>query len=119
MGDLVKWLDVYANRVLQPEHVLSWVEEEVPTDSNNEKPSKLNNGAHALNGSNGEVHETLWEHTREEAMKSVNPRFILRQWILEEVIAEMEEAGLEDIPRARRALARVLHVSGIQLNTSS
>ena len=44
-------------------------------------------------------------------MKGVNPRFILRQWVLEEVIADIEKAGWENVGQARQALARVLDVS--------
>ncbi|WWC89011.1 uncharacterized protein L201_003928 [Kwoniella dendrophila CBS 6074] len=36
--------------------------------------------------------EEDWENIREKEMKSVNPRFILRQWILEETIGKMEKA---------------------------
>lgn len=44
---------------------------------------------------------------REVEMKKANPRFILRQWLLEEVIARVEE----DPENGKRVLAKVLHVS--------
>lgn len=45
--------------------------------------------------------------SREVQMKNANPRFILRQWLLEEVIARVEQ----DAPTGKRMLAKVLHVS--------
>lgn len=43
---------------------------------------------------------------REQAMRSANPRFVLRQWVLEEVIKRVEE----DPKRGRRVLGKVLQV---------
>ena len=43
---------------------------------------------------------------REAAGKAANPRFILRQWLLEEVIKKTEKDSLS----GRRVLAKVLHV---------
>lgn len=52
------------------------------------------------------------EDARLDAMQKANPRFVLRQWVLEDTIKKMEDA-LEkvDVPEARRVLARVLDVS--------
>lgn len=44
---------------------------------------------------------------REEEMKSVNPRFVLRQWLLEEVIGKVER----DSESGKRVLAKVMQVS--------
>lgn len=44
---------------------------------------------------------------REKAAKAANPRFVLRQWILEEVIAKVER----DHDSGKRLLAKVMHVS--------
>jgi uncharacterized protein YdiU (UPF0061 family) len=44
---------------------------------------------------------------REKAAKHANPRFVLRQWVLEEVIANVEK----DYDSGKRLLAKVLHVS--------
>lgn len=44
---------------------------------------------------------------REQEMKSVNPRFVLRQWVLEEVIGKVER----DPDSGKRVLAKVMHVS--------
>lgn len=44
---------------------------------------------------------------REVAMRAVNPRFVLRQWVLEEVIKAVER----DSNSGKRILRKVLHVS--------
>lgn len=44
---------------------------------------------------------------REMAAKNANPRFVLRQWVLEEIIARVEQ----DHGRGKRLLAKILHVS--------
>ena len=49
-----------------------------------------------------------WLQTRECAMKLANPRFVLRQWVLEEVIATCEEG---DTTQSRDILAKMLEVS--------
>ncbi|KAL7422041.1 hypothetical protein Q5752_003814 [Cryptotrichosporon argae] len=53
-----------------------------------------------------------WGAQREAEMKRANPRFVLRQWVLEEVIATMEAALADgDVPRARQVLAEVLEMA--------
>lgn len=44
---------------------------------------------------------------REKAAKSANPRFVLRQWVLEEVIKKVEN----DTGTGKKILAKVLQVS--------
>ncbi|KAF7375011.1 hypothetical protein MSAN_00387200 [Mycena sanguinolenta] len=44
---------------------------------------------------------------RRSAGQAANPRFVLRQWLLQEVIAVIEK----DIVRGRRVLAKVLHMA--------
>ena len=44
---------------------------------------------------------------REKEMKAANPRFVLRQWLLEEVIQKVEA----DAESGKRILRKVLHVS--------
>lgn len=44
---------------------------------------------------------------REKEMKNVNPRFVLRQWLLEEVIERVER----ETQSGKRVLAKVMHVS--------
>lgn len=54
-----------------------------------------------------------WEEYRCAEMRKVNPRFVLRQWVLEETIKKLEEGeGLE----RRRVLAHILKVRS---NTST
>lgn len=43
---------------------------------------------------------------RGAAMMAANPRFVLRQWLLEEVIKNVEK----DVDSGKRLLAKVLHV---------
>lgn len=47
------------------------------------------------------------DNEREQEMKDVNPRFVLRQWVLEEVIGKVER----DSDSGKRVLAKVMHVS--------
>ena len=51
-----------------------------------------------------------WLAAREESMKSVNPRFVLRQWVLQEVIDVCQEG---DLQRSRAVLGKVLQVSAL------
>ena len=46
------------------------------------------------------------DREREKEMKGVNPRFVLRQWLLEEVIKKVEM----DSDSGKRVLAKVMHV---------
>lgn len=48
---------------------------------------------------------------REKVAKSANPRFVLRQWVLEEVIGKVEK----DTESGKKILAKVLHVSNTPL----
>jgi uncharacterized protein YdiU (UPF0061 family) len=50
------------------------------------------------------------EDERQATMLGVNPRFVLRQWVLESVIAAVEK----EPHKGRRILAKVLHVSSSQ-----
>jgi uncharacterized protein YdiU (UPF0061 family) len=52
-------------------------------------------------GSNGDV-----DVERERAARGANPRFVLRQWVLEEVIRKVEK----DADSGKRVLAKVMHV---------
>jgi uncharacterized protein YdiU (UPF0061 family) len=53
------------------------------------------------------ANEEDWLQARENAMKLANPRFVLRQWILEEVITKCEG----DIAQSRGILAKMLEAS--------
>lgn len=48
-----------------------------------------------------------WLDEREKVMKQANPRFILRQWVLEDVIAKCEKG---DLGQSRAVLAKMLEV---------
>jgi len=51
--------------------------------------------------------EDAMDVQRALAARAANPRFVLRQWVLEEVIAAVEK----DSVRGRRVLAKVLHMA--------
>lgn len=69
---------------------------------------------------NSEITEGLWgtaekaKEERREEMRLSNPRFVLRQWLLEEVIKKVER----DSTSGKRVLAKVMHVSIISLRFS-
>jgi uncharacterized protein YdiU (UPF0061 family) len=48
-----------------------------------------------------------WQAQREKDARLANPRFVLRQWVLEEVIAKVET----DAKNGRSVLAKVMQVS--------
>jgi serine/tyrosine/threonine adenylyltransferase len=52
------------------------------------------------------VSEDNWLQKRRKEMEAANPRFILRQWVLEEVIAKVEKDPIS----GRRVLAKILEV---------
>ncbi len=58
---------------------------------------------------NSEIAQGEWvgEDERKEAMRLANPRFVLRQWLLEEIIKKVER----DSTSGRRVLAKVMQVS--------
>jgi len=76
--DLVKWLEAYAQRIESEKEEWSEVVEDSDIDS-----------------------------ARQKEMKGVNPRFVLRQWLLEEVIGRVEG----DAEKGKRVLAKVMQVS--------
>ena len=47
------------------------------------------------------------ENQRETEMRAVNPRFVLRQWVLEDVIKKVER----DSNSGKRVLAKVMHMA--------
>jgi uncharacterized protein YdiU (UPF0061 family) len=49
-----------------------------------------------------------WEEARCDEMRRWNPRFVLRQWLLEETIGKLEHG---QGPERRQTLARILNVS--------
>ncbi|KAF7330454.1 hypothetical protein MVEN_02484400 [Mycena venus] len=62
--------------------------------------------AQRIESERGEWGEEM-DAERARAGRAVNPRFVLRQWLLQEVIAVVEK----DSVRGRRVLAKVLHMA--------
>ncbi|KDQ24885.1 hypothetical protein PLEOSDRAFT_1113988 [Pleurotus ostreatus PC15] len=79
-SDWLKWLEVYSTRIESER------EEWVP---------------------HGEETEFDYDVSREKAAKATNPRFVLRQWVLEEVISKCEK----DSTSGKRILAKVMHMA--------
>ena len=92
--DFIPYLTHFSARLLRPEEVEAWAEASV----------EQNERGVPLVGSG-------WEANREAAMKRVNPKFVLRQWVLEELIAKLEKSGVGRIEDGRKDLAKVLDVS--------
>jgi len=91
--DFIPYLTRYCARISQPEEVSAWEAAEVQEER---KGLKLE----------GEG----WEEKREVEMLRSNPAFVLRQWVLEELIGKLEKTGVDGIEEGRRELARVLDV---------
>lgn len=66
--------------------------------------TKYSNRISEERGEWGSVSQEEIDALREKEMNGVNPRFVLRQWLLEEVIAKVEK----DAMNGRRILAKVL-----------
>jgi uncharacterized protein YdiU (UPF0061 family) len=54
-----------------------------------------------------------WQAQREKDARLANPRFVLRQWVLEEVIAKVEA----DAQNGRYVLAKVMQVSNRSISS--
>jgi uncharacterized protein YdiU (UPF0061 family) len=80
-GDWRNWLAAYAKRI-QSEHADA---ESLGWDSDFQK----------------------MEDQREKEMRASNPRFVLRQWVLEDVIKKVER----DSDSGKRVLAKVMHMA--------
>lgn len=80
VGEWKNWLKVYAERIESERD--EWVEDEEDVDVD-------------VDGK------------REKALKEANPRFVLRQWVLEEVIKAVEK----DAGSGKRILRKILQVS--------
>ncbi|KAJ2922850.1 hypothetical protein H1R20_g14234, partial [Candolleomyces eurysporus] len=70
--------------------------------------------AKRIRGEHGQAAELGWnadfekmEEERQTAVKAANPRFVLRQWVLEDVIKRVER----DSDTGKRVLAKVLHMA--------
>jgi hypothetical protein len=91
--DFIPYLERYCSRLSQPEEISAWETAEVQEER---KGLKLD----------GEG----WQEKRELEMLRSNPAFVLRQWVLEELISKLEETGVDGIEEGRKELARVLDV---------
>jgi uncharacterized protein YdiU (UPF0061 family) len=96
--DFTKWLATYATRVTSDDEQLAW--ESFAVDETESATT-----AHGPSVTGGEA----WLAKRETEVRRWNPRFVLRQWVLEETIGELEER--KDIKERRAVLARILEVS--------
>lgn len=96
--DFEPYLTRFAGRLQQPEEVEAWGKAEVAEEDRGVK-----------------LHGSGWEDKREAEMKRANPKFILRQWVLEELITKLEDTGVDRIEEGRRELAKLLDVRVVSL----
>lgn len=100
--DWLEFLHRYAERINQPEEKAAWQAYSMKKD-----PSELSQS----------VTEKQWEAARENWTKQFNPRFVLRQWVLEDIIGRLQteaqtakERDLDVPTEGRRALAKILEM---------
>jgi len=79
------WLDNYAHRIMNEKE--AWVQK--------------------LSGKEENPNDDMWEKERRDSMLRFNPRFVLRQWVLEEVIKKVEQ----DPYKGKRILAKVMEMT--------
>jgi uncharacterized protein YdiU (UPF0061 family) len=96
LKDFVPYFQNYCTRISSPSEKTAWEEVQVERDV---KGVTLEGGG--------------WEEKREVEMLRSNPNFILRQWVLEELIAKLESTGVERLEEGRKELARVLDVRSL------
>jgi uncharacterized protein YdiU (UPF0061 family) len=92
--DFTPYFTRFAERISRQDEIDAW---SATTLSPNERGVEAPEGAE-------------WESKRQVEMLRHNPKFVLRQWVLEELIAKLEETGVDRIEEGRRELARVLDV---------
>jgi uncharacterized protein YdiU (UPF0061 family) len=63
----------------------------------------------------GSQNESEWFQNRSTQMENANPRFVLRQWVLEEITQKVEQDPIS----GRAILAKVLEVSSTKANLIS
>ena len=98
--DFIPYLERYCARISQSEEVEAWEGAEIEEERKGLK----------LDGKG-------WEEKREVEMLRSNPAFVLRQWVLEELISKLEKTGVEGIEEGRKELARVLDVRPFRLSS--
>lgn len=94
-----EWLQKYAERVSREKE--EW-----------EEAKALMNG---VNGNREARSGNEWEERRMREMRGKNPRFVLRQWVLEEVIKKVED----DSNEGKKVLAKIMHVRNPFLTVST
>ncbi|KAH8100034.1 hypothetical protein BXZ70DRAFT_200765 [Cristinia sonorae] len=72
-----------------------------------ELTSWLQTYAQRIESERAEWEDSSMDEEREKAMRSANPRFVLRQWVLEEVIKAVER----DMDSGKRILRKVLQMA--------
>lgn len=95
VNDFTPYFQRFAERISRQDEIDAWTTMGLTRD---ERGIELVEGAE-------------WQEKREVEMLRYNPKFVLRQWVLEELIAKLEETGVERIEEGRKELARVLDVS--------
>lgn len=93
LKDFIPYFQNYCERVSSEQEKTAWTESHVERDVKGV----------VLEGEG-------WEDKRQVEMLRVNPKFILRQWVLEELISKLESTGTDRIEEGRRELARALDV---------
>lgn len=83
--EIDSWLEKYAERVIREKD--AW--------------------ANRITDSSKDINDDAWLRERESCMRDYNPRFVLRQWVLEEVIKRCSA----DPYKGKRILAKVMEVS--------
>jgi uncharacterized protein YdiU (UPF0061 family) len=106
-ADFVPWFEQYVSRASGPEEKEAWAQ--IVLDESDE-------AARLYGVDGGKSSSDGWAEKRKRAMERVNPRFVLRQWVLEELIAQLE--GMQSLQEGRQALARILDVSGLGVGRS-
>ena len=101
----VPWLKAFAARIHHPTEQAAW--EAFVLESKNGDSIVLS--VEERFGPQKELDG--WRDKRQEQMRRVNPRFVLRQWVLEDTIGKLESCGPEDVAEARQTLSRVLDMS--------
>lgn len=90
--DLTKWLATFGSRVAREKD--AWIAK---------RTLKVNGGISSETSGS----EVDWESERTKVTRLANPRFVLRQWLLEEIILRMNL----DPSTGKRALAKVHEVN--------
>ncbi|RXK34759.1 hypothetical protein M231_07980 [Tremella mesenterica] len=107
----VPWLVEYGKRIVDPAERHAW--------QAHTSPATNIGGDIRLEDMKQKVEEDGWIVKRRVVMDQTNPRFVLRQWVLEEVIGVMENCGEGEEDKSREALSNVLDVSILLLLLSS